>query len=111
MSKGTLIDRLLGLPDALIAAELRLHEAETCKRNCEAHLQLVEDQLLLGGLLDGKNSETRAAQQRRETAACREAVAAAGATVAAAKIRRDGLQAEFSALKSVARLIAAGGEA
>jgi hypothetical protein len=107
VSKESLIDRLLALPHQMVAAELQLLEAETSQKNFAAHLQTCEDVLLLGGSLDGKNAETREAQKRAATTACREGVDVANATVAAKRLRVQQLQTEFSSLKAIARLLAA----
>ena len=102
-----LIERLLALPGAIAVCELELLEAETARGHFQAHLTTVEDQLLLGGTLDGKNAETRAAQMRTATMVCREQLDEVQATLARRKVSLHHLQTEHSSLKAIARLMAA----
>src|SRR2546430_746903 len=97
-NRDDLIRRLLALPAQIAEAERRVFEAERARTNFEAHLQLVEDQMLLGGALDGKNAKTRAAQLRAGTRASREQAECAALMVAQAKIDLRELQAEHASL-------------
>jgi hypothetical protein len=110
LTKDQLIARLLVLSGAIAAAELELLEAETAKGHLQNHLTTVEDQLLLAGALDGKNAETRAAQLRAGTVACREQLDEAAHTLARRKISLHHLQTEHASLRAIARLLAAATE-
>jgi hypothetical protein len=105
LRRESLIERLLALPSAIAAAEAALLEAETARGHFQAHLTTVEDQLVLAGAIDGKNAETRAAQLRTGTVACREQLEEVQATHARRKISLHHLQTEHASLRAIARLL------
>jgi len=110
MSQHELITRLAALPQEIHTEEEHLLLIERGLLAAKENLTLVEDRLLLGGQIDGKNEATRAAQLREATQATRAQVTELEASAAAARTRLRLRQNEFSAAKSLARLMAAGAE-
>jgi hypothetical protein len=53
LTKEPLIERLLALPGAIAAAELKLLDAENMKGQLQVHLTTAEDQLVLARVIDG----------------------------------------------------------
>jgi hypothetical protein len=106
LTREQLIERLLALPGAIAACELQLLEAERTRSHFQAHLTTVEDQLVLSGVIDGKNAETRAAQLRTGTVVCQEQLEEVRGTFARRKISLHHLQTEHASLRAVARLLA-----
>lgn len=108
--RSELYCRLSEMPSRLAAAEERVLATETDLADFRETLQSREDELLLGGSLDGKNEATRAAQLRTATDHLRNVVATNERAVASARLQLRVVQAEFSAAKAMARLLTGGEE-
>ena len=67
MDKNELINRLSQLPDLIKYAEENVIKAAEAVQAAKDGLLLAEDTLVIGGSIDGKNSEIRAAQLRTQT--------------------------------------------
>jgi hypothetical protein len=107
-TRTEIISRLLALPlemaeaeDALIRARASLAEAKDILEGQEGALILDPE------TITGRNVEARAAQVREYTTAARQAVTYRQADVWEAELSLHRLQNEMSALRSVARLLAA----
>ena len=74
MNKQDIINRLIDLPHEIEAAEKEVIKTANKAREAKETLTAKEDMLLVNGLIDGKNAETRAAQLRAQTTVERQAV-------------------------------------
>src|SRR5438034_9393595 len=106
MGQKEIIARLLELPRDLETAERTVLRYDKERRLAARLLEEVQDRLLLDGLLDGKNAETRSAQAREQTADELANLDMADSVLASAKAQLHRLQAEHSSLKAITRLLA-----
>lgn len=109
LNRTGLISDLLALPAELAAAEGDLLAAQRALTTAKELLEDSEAAAVLSGAADAKNAESRTAQVRQLTEAPREAVRQAQDRANRTAIALRVLQARFSALRAVARLL--GGEA
>lgn len=101
-----LAERLLALPGLICAAERAVIAAELRAGGARVALVAAEDALLTGDRPpDGKNAETRAAQLRASTPHLRALLALSDGELLQAKAAHHQTLHEFSALRSVARLL------
>ena len=110
MTREELIDTLRILPIRLRDEEVRLMAAEFAAQEARDGLLLHEDMLRFAGVLDGKNEAIREAQLREHSQSQRRAVVVAERSVALARMEVRLTQAEFSAARAMARLMAGGDE-
>lgn len=108
--RAALYCRLSEMPCHLHKAEMAALLADGAVCGAREALQIEEDRLLLAGSIDGKNEAARAAQLRMATAPARAFLADKERQAAVARMELRCIQAEFSATKAMARLLA-GGEA
>lgn len=105
MTRDELLFDLARLPERIREAEGALLSASRMVEHARAHLHLAEDRLLLEGLLDGKNEETRKAQLRSRTREARVAVEEAEAERDRLRVGLEYEKAKFSAARAMARLL------
>jgi hypothetical protein len=110
MTRDEILTALSKLPSQIERAELALLACRQAEDRQEEAARGAEAALLLGGSIDGKNQESRAAQLRLEMAGYRATAAELQEKTARAGIKLRRLQAEFSAAKAAARLLAGDGE-
>ena len=112
MDRETLIEALKLIPAKIKLQEATVLNAQANVIGLKRELQSYEDRCLLGmvegKVIDGKNEATRAAQLREGTDRTRRAVDEAEIALDAERIQLRYLQAEFAALRSVARLMGGG---
>src|SRR5258707_6772324 len=114
MTRDEILAALAKLPGQIERAELALLACRRAEERFEEEARDAEATLLLGGSIDGKNAEARAAQLRLQMAGHRDTAAELEQKTERARIKLHRLQAEFSAAKAMARLLAgdtAGGRA
>lgn len=105
MDKQQIIERLLALPAEIAAAEESVLQANGRVVLAKEALQVKEDSLLLGNVIDGKNAETRAAQVRSFTQHERETLADAELMLKNAVARLGRARDEFRALQAITELL------
>ncbi|MCM3699234.1 hypothetical protein [Paenibacillus macerans] len=105
MTKQEMANRLLELPKEIAAAEDEVLSANVQLVQAKEALQLKEDGLLLGNVIDGKNAEIRAAQMRQHTERERDILSDAELNLKNAVTRLSKLKDEFRALQTVAGLL------
>ena len=108
--EGKIMLRLSELPSRLAAAEERVLQSDEAVQVTKTALQAHEDNLILGGSIEGKNEAARAAALRLHTQKERDAVTRREAVAARARLDLRVVQAEFNAAKAMARLLAGGEE-
>ena len=108
MTKTNLMEMLLVIPEEITSAELEVLGVEVRLLEAKETLRRVENTVLLGGALDGKNERVREAQlaelTERELATV--AILRVEAVVAATQLRI--LQTRLAALQAVATLLTGG---
>jgi len=109
MTRNELIASLAYLPNKLASAEDAVLRAEFQLSSNRELLHDRESCLLFVGL-DGKNEAIRNARLRADTSEERQLVLIAERDVARARMELRLVQAEFSAAKAMARLLAGGEE-
>ena len=105
MDRQQVIDRLLKLPQEIEETEVALLDAQVGALAAKETVADREAELLVSGVIDGKNAETRSAQVRAATEAERLAAREAENAVSRCGIRFTALCNEFKALISAAALI------
>jgi hypothetical protein len=110
LSRDELAVRLSALPAAIHRDEEHLLLLEGGLLAARENLTAAEDALLLSGAIEGKNAEVRAAELRQATTSLRSQVGELEASVSRARAAVRLRQNEFSGLKSLARLLAAGAD-
>ena len=106
MNKQTLVEKILEATTALEAAELEAVDAEVRLLRAKEALRRAEDQILMGGKIEGKNERTREAhlaeltgRELDEVAALRVNAACAGTAL---RVQRERL----ATWRAVAELVA-----
>lgn len=105
MEIRNIVARLLDLPMLIEGAEEVVLQANMSLIDAKTMLQEKEDGLLLGGIIDGKNAEIRAAQVREYTKNEREALTDAEMNLKNAVTRLGKFRDEFKALQAVSALL------
>lgn len=106
MTREMLLTKLENCPKQLAYIEERLLESEDALADAEWAHAKAEDKALLCGAIDGKNEAIRAAQLREQTAETRAKVVKREREVATWRRELRIAQAEFSATRAMARLVA-----
>jgi hypothetical protein len=105
VNRTELVTDLLSLPTEIARAEADLLAAQRALTNAKELLESAEAEAVLSERVDGRNAEARAAQVRRITEGPREVVRKQQDRVNRHALALRVLQARFSALRSVARLL------
>ncbi len=105
MDKKTIIQRLIGLPGEIEAAETAVIKMSQNLMEAKDALAERESFLLLSGKIDGKNAEIRSAQLRELTSAERQFVVDAENALAGVKAFLNKLRNTFEALQSIAQML------
>jgi hypothetical protein len=108
VNKQGVIDRLLLVPTEIDSFEGMVLALGALVQSAKDELEVKESELLAGTTIDGKNAETRKAQLHQQTESERKAVRDAEDQYAKAQREVRRLYNEFSALRSVTRLLASG---
>jgi hypothetical protein len=105
LTKDDVIKRLLELPEVIAQDERCFLQTQQTLDSARRLLAGKEAELLSSGSIDGKNAEIRAAQLRQSTNEERDAITVIEGNVPWGKIALTCDLNEFSALKSIARLM------
>ena len=105
MTKIDLIDKLVSLPDLIEEQEKASISASQQVQKSKGKLTEVEDVLLLGGVIDGKNAEIRAAQMRENTTSERETVQNAERVLTIEQVKINRLNNELAVYKAIAGML------
>jgi hypothetical protein len=106
VTTSDLCSYLLSTPAQIEEAERNVIAAQEAARKSKEQLEDREAELIVNSeLINGKNAEQRAAQVRALTMGLREILARSEARERSAVVALHRLQNEFSAFKSVARLM------
>ena len=108
MDKQEIINQLLELPRRIHQTELLLNQVYYEVQVKKDYLTAKEDQLVLSGVIDGKNAETRQAQLRSLTVEERQAVQQAENQINKVKAELNRLLNTQANLRAIAKLLVGG---
>jgi|SRR5690606_22857272 len=108
MDKQEIINQLLELPRRIHQTELLLNQVYYEVQVKKDNLTAKEDQLVLSGVIDGKNAETRQAQLRSLTVEERQAVQQAENQINKVKAELNRLLNTQANLRAIAKLLVGG---
>lgn len=108
MDKQEIINQLLELPRKIHQTELLLNQVYYEVQVKKDNLTAKEDQVLLSGVIDGKNAETRQAQLRSLTVEERQAVQQAENQINKVKAELNRLLNTQANLRAIAKLLVGG---
>lgn len=108
MDKQEIINQLLELPGRIHQTELLLNQVYYEVQVKKDYLTAKEDQLVLSGVIDGKNAETRQAQLRSLTVEERQAVQQAENQINKVKAELNRLLNTQANLRAIAKLLVGG---
>ena len=105
MTKIELIDKLTILPGLIETAENEVIKATNNIQLAKDALLAKEDELLLSGVIDGKNVETRTAQMRANTFVQKHAVQQAENMASGARVGLNRLVNELAVCRAIADIL------
>lgn len=108
MDRTQIATRIIEIPPLIAERELAVLEANRAAQRAKEYLAERESELILDGVINGKNAEIREAQLRASTAAEREQYFAAESAAAVERVKLNALHNEFKALQVVAKILGGG---
>jgi hypothetical protein len=102
--------QLSELPKQIEDAEYRVIEHYSNVQTAKENLTFKEDELMLSGVIDDKNAETRAAQMRENTTKERQELQLAENTLSKKRVALNRLNNRLAVCKAIAGMLGKGDE-